>query len=124
MSVELALICVAIAVVGAAVQGAIGLGFGLLSAPFLALIDTDFIPGRCSWRCSRCRRRWPSAAYADVDRRSAALAIAGRVPGVVAGAARRRGGEQPGPVDRPGRGRVDRRGDVDLAPGGADHAER
>ena len=45
MSVELALICVAIAVVGAAVQGAIGLGFGLLSAPLLAIIDTDFIPG-------------------------------------------------------------------------------
>ena len=86
MSVELALICVAIAVVGASVQGAIGLGFGLLSAPFLALIDTDFIPGAVLVAVLPLSTSVAVRAYADVDRRSAALALAGRVPGVVAGA--------------------------------------
>jgi hypothetical protein len=87
VSVELALICVAIAAVGAAVQGAIGLGFGLLSAPFLALIDTDFIPGAVLVAVLPLSTSVAVHSYADVDRRSAALAILGRIPGVAAGAA-------------------------------------
>jgi uncharacterized protein len=87
VSVELAAICVAIAVVGAAVQGSIGLGFGLLSAPFLAIIDTDFIPGAVLVAVLPLSTSVAIRSYADVDRRSAALAIAGRVPGVAAGAA-------------------------------------
>ena len=86
MAVELALTCVAIAVVGAAVQGAIGLGFGLFSAPFLALIDTDFIPGAVLVAVLPLSTSVAVRAYQDVDRRSAALALTGRVPGVVAGA--------------------------------------
>ena len=86
MPVELALICVAIAVVGAAVQGAIGLGFGLLSAPFLAIIDTDFIPGAVLVAVLPLSTSVAVRAKNDVDRRSAALALAGRIPGVVAGA--------------------------------------
>jgi uncharacterized membrane protein YfcA len=80
-------VCLAIAVVAAAVQGSIGLGFGLLASPFLANIDTDFIPGGVlvavlplsTWVALRNHR--------DVDRRSAALAIGGRIPGAFVGAA-------------------------------------
>jgi hypothetical protein len=69
------------------VQGAIGLGFGLVSAPFLALIDTDFIPGAVLVAVLPLSTSVAVHSYADVDRRSAALAILGRIPGVAAGAA-------------------------------------
>jgi uncharacterized membrane protein YfcA len=87
VSVELAVVCVGIAVVGAAVQGAIGLGFGLLASPFLATIDTDFIPGGVLVAILPLSAWVAARSYHDVDRRSASLAIAGRIPGVAAGAA-------------------------------------
>ena len=47
MSLELAELAIAFAVVlvGAAVQGAVGFGLGLIAAPILLLIDPRFIPG-------------------------------------------------------------------------------
>ena len=87
MSLELALVCVGIAVVGAAVQGAIGLGFGLMSAPFLALIDTDFIPGAVLVAVLPLSTSVAVRSFGDVDRRSATLAVVGRIPGVILGAA-------------------------------------
>jgi uncharacterized membrane protein YfcA len=87
VSVEIAVVCVAIAVVGAAVQGAIGLGFGLLASPLLANIDTEFIPGGVLVAVLPLSTWVAIRNYRDVDRRSAALAIGGRIPGVIAGAA-------------------------------------
>jgi uncharacterized membrane protein YfcA len=87
VSVGLAVVCVAIAVVGAAVQGSIGLGFGLLASPFLANIDTDFIPGGVLVAVLPLSTWMAVRNHHDVDRRSAALAIGGRVPGAVLGAA-------------------------------------
>ncbi|MGH9139253.1 MAG: sulfite exporter TauE/SafE family protein [Acidimicrobiales bacterium] len=87
MSYEIAALCVTIAVVGAAVQGAIGLGFGLLASPLLALIDTEFIPGAILVAILPLSATVAIASVADVDRRGAGLALAGRVPGVIAGAA-------------------------------------
>jgi uncharacterized protein len=87
VSVQLALVCVAIAAVGAAVQGAVGLGFGLLASPLLATIDTDFIPGGVLVAVLPLSTWVALHSVRDVDRRSASLAIAGRVPGVAAGAA-------------------------------------
>lgn len=45
MSVSSVVLVIGITIVGACVQGAIGFGLGLVGAPLLALIDTDFVPG-------------------------------------------------------------------------------
>ena len=45
MNVATVAIVVAITLAGACLQGAIGFGLGLIGAPLLALIDTDFVPG-------------------------------------------------------------------------------
>lgn len=86
MSVGVALLCVAIAFVGAAVQGSIGLGFGLLATPILAMIDTEFVPGAVLVAILPLTISLSIRNYADVDRRGAGLALAGRVPGAILGA--------------------------------------
>lgn len=87
MSVAVALACVAVALVAAAVQGSIGLGFGLVASPVLAIVDTDFVPGAVLIAVLPLSTSVTLSSLDDVDRRSAALALAGRVPGVVVGAA-------------------------------------
>ena len=44
MSMWVAAACVLVVYVGAAVQGALGIGLGMISSPILALADPDFIP--------------------------------------------------------------------------------
>jgi uncharacterized membrane protein YfcA len=80
------LACVAIVYIGAAVQGSLGIGLGMISSPVLALIDPDFIPvaiivaviplsGTVAW-----------VERQHIDRRGVALSLGGRVPGVILGA--------------------------------------
>lgn len=74
------------AVVGSAVQGSIGLGFGLLSAPILAIVDADFVPGGVLIAVLPLSLWVATTSLGDVDRRGVGLAVAGRIPGVVVGA--------------------------------------
>lgn len=81
-----AIVCIAIVTVGAALQGVIGLGMGLLSAPLLAIADPDFLP------VSTVIAVIPlgiGAAWRErhaVERRDVTMALAGRVVGVALGA--------------------------------------
>jgi uncharacterized protein len=81
-----ALVCVAVVALGSTVQGVIGLGMGLLSAPLLAIADPDFLPVStvvaviplgigAAWRERQA-----------IERRQATIALAGRVVGVAFGA--------------------------------------
>ena len=79
-------VAVAIVVVGAVVQGSIGFGLGLLAAPVLGVIDTDFLPvavvvaviplGIGVVAHERAHIVWSEVVYA----------LAGRLPGVIGGA--------------------------------------
>ena len=85
MSAGVALLCVGIAVVGAAVQASVGLGFGLLSTPILAMIDTDFVPGGVLVAIIPLTLSVSIGSFSRIDHRGAGLAVLGRVPGVIAG---------------------------------------
>lgn len=86
LSLGAVVVCVLIVYVGAAVQGSLGIGLGMISSAVLALVDTAFVPvaivllviplsGAVAW-----------ADRSHVDRRGLGLTLAGRLPGVVAGA--------------------------------------
>jgi uncharacterized membrane protein YfcA len=79
------MLCVAIAFVGAAVQASVGLGFGLLATPILAMIDTDFVPGSVLVAILPLTLSVSIGSFGDIDHRAAGLAVLGRVPGVVIG---------------------------------------
>lgn len=85
MSAWVALFCVGLAFVGAAVQASVGLGFGLLATPILAMVDTDFVPGAVLVAIIPLTLSVSIGSFADIDHRGAALAVLGRVPGVVLG---------------------------------------
>lgn len=81
-----AVACLAAVTLGSTLQGVIGLGMGLFAAPILALADPAFLPVApviaviplgigSAWRERHA-----------VERRDVAVALAGRVIGVVAGA--------------------------------------
>ncbi len=86
MSPAVALVCVAIAFVGAAVQASVGIGFGLLASPILAMIDTAFVPGAILVAIIPLTLSVSIGSFSQIDHRGAGLAVLGRVPGVVAGA--------------------------------------
>lgn len=81
-----ALVCLVVVTIGSTLQGVIGLGMGLLAAPFLALADPGFLP------LSTVIAVIPlgvGAAWRErhaVEHRDVAIALAGRVLGVVVGA--------------------------------------
>lgn len=79
--------CIALAVIGSAVQGSIGLGFGLLSAPILTMVDSDFVPGGVLVAVLPLSLWVAATSLGDVDRRGVGLALVGRIPGVIVGAA-------------------------------------
>ena len=82
----IALACIAIVMIGSALQGVIGLGMGLLSAPLLAIADPAFLP------ISTVIAVIPlglGAAWRErhaVERRDVAIALGGRLVGVGIGA--------------------------------------
>ena len=45
LPIWMALACVALKLIGAAVQGALGIGMAMIAAPLLAIADSGFIPG-------------------------------------------------------------------------------
>lgn len=75
-----------IVAVGALVQGAVGLGLGLVSAPLMTLIAPSLMPGTMLWLAAILPVMTLVRDWADVDWRGLGWAFAGRVPATVLGA--------------------------------------
>lgn len=82
---EIAIASIAIAV-GAAVQGGVGFGMNLVAAPILAVIDPKLVPGPALVAGLLLTILVAVRERASIDRRGVSFALAGRVPGTVAGA--------------------------------------
>ncbi len=72
--------------VGAAVQGAVGLGLGLVAAPVFALLEPSLVPGTILLVTSTLPLLTTAQQWSAVDRRGLAYALAGRLPGTALGA--------------------------------------
>jgi len=79
-------VVVAVVAVGALVQGSVGFGLNLLSAPIVALVDRRFIPGPMLVAAVIMTVLVLARDRAHVDYRSLGWALAGRVPGNILGA--------------------------------------
>jgi uncharacterized membrane protein YfcA len=84
-SLELALASAAV-MTGALVQGSVGFGLGLVAAPLLLLIDSQFIPGPLLTASAvltlfLTHREWRSVSFSDLK-----WALSGRVVGVIVAA--------------------------------------
>ncbi|WP_232827284.1 sulfite exporter TauE/SafE family protein [Jiangella endophytica] len=81
------MIVLAVAVfAGAAVQGAIGLGLGLLAAPVAALLAPELVPGTLLWLSMLLPVFTLAREWAHVDWWGLRWAFLGRVPATVLGA--------------------------------------
>ena len=78
-------IAIAIVMLGAAVQGSIGFGLGLLAAPVLGIIDPDFLPVTVVAAVVPLGFGVVLHDHVHIVWREVAFAIAGRVPGVLIG---------------------------------------
>ncbi len=71
---------------GAAVQGSVGLGLGLVGAPVLALLDPTLVPATLLLVTSALPVLTSLRELQDVDWRGLGFALSGRLPGVLVGA--------------------------------------
>ena len=71
--------------VGAAVQGSVGLGLGLVGAPVLALLDPTLVPATILLVTSVLPVLTSVREFEDVDWRGLGFALTGRLPGVLLG---------------------------------------
>lgn len=72
---------------GACLQGALGFGLGLVAAPVLAILDPDLVPGPLLFVGVPLTVMVALRERGALDFRGIRWAIAGRVPGTVAGSA-------------------------------------
>jgi uncharacterized protein len=70
---------------GSGLQGAVGFGGNLLAAPFLVLVDPDFVPGPALVAALALNVLMAWRESGDSDLREVTWALAGRVPGTLAG---------------------------------------
>lgn len=70
---------------GAAVQGSVGIGLGLLAAPVFALADPTLVPGTILLMTSVMPMLTAWRERRDVDWRGLGFALLGRVPGTAVG---------------------------------------
>lgn len=70
---------------GAAVQGCVGLGLGLVAAPVLALLEPSLVPATILLVTSALPLLTSARELDDVDWSGLRFALAGRLPGVVLG---------------------------------------
>jgi hypothetical protein len=82
-----AVVSVLVVFLGATVQGSIGIGLGLVAAPVLAFADPAFVPGTIVISVLPLTVMVAWADRAVVARRDVVIALLGRLPGVIAGAA-------------------------------------
>lgn len=84
----LALVVAGLAVLlGAAVQGSVGLGLGLLAAPVFALVDPTLVPGTILLTTSVLPLLTSARELTDTDWRGLGFALTGRLPGTAVGVA-------------------------------------
>ena len=81
-----ALLCVAMAIVGVAIQGSIGLGMSLVMVPPLGLIDTDFVPAAVVLVAIPVTFGMSLRERGNIDWEGIRWAVVGAVPGALAGA--------------------------------------
>lgn len=86
INVWLVVLCIAIVTAGATLQASIGIGFGMLSAPILGLVDTDFVPTSIVLMVIPLSSVMAIRERRHVDRRGMSYAVAGRLPGAALGA--------------------------------------
>lgn len=79
------LVAGAAVMVGAAVQGSVGLGLGLLAAPVFALVDPTLVPGTILLTTSVLPMLTSLRERQDVDWRGLGFALLGRAPGTAVG---------------------------------------
>lgn len=80
------LFATAVVAFSAWIQGAVGFGYALVSAPLLALVSPSLVPGPVMFSSMLLSLASGLRERHSVDRRGVALALSGRVPGVVLGA--------------------------------------
>lgn len=85
LPIWLAIACIALVLVGAAVQGALGIGMGMIASPLLTIADHGFIPGAIVISVLPLSLAVVLQEHHRIDRRGAGLALLGRAPGVVLG---------------------------------------
>jgi hypothetical protein len=81
-----AVLAVAVAA-GALVQGAVGLGLGLVAAPVVTLVEPALMPGVMLWLASGYPVLTLATEWRHTDWRGLSWAVAGRVPGTALGVA-------------------------------------
>jgi uncharacterized membrane protein YfcA len=79
-------ICLAVVAIGAAIQGLIGMGMGLLAAPILTLVEPSFLPVSMVVAVIPLSIGVAVRDWEHVQWRHVGLALTGRLPGVVVGA--------------------------------------
>lgn len=85
---ELTSVLAAVVVAFAAlIQASVGFGYALLSAPLLALVAPEMVPGPVMVSSMIVSLASGVREHRSIDRRGVGLALVGRVPGVVLGAA-------------------------------------
>jgi uncharacterized membrane protein YfcA len=85
VSLVVLLVAGAAVLVGAAVQGSVGLGLGLLAAPVFALLDPTLVPGTILLVTSVLPVLTSLRELEGVDWRGLGCALTGRVPGTAVG---------------------------------------
>lgn len=80
-----AILCGLIVMVGAIVQGTVGVGLGMLSAPLLALADHDFVPVGILIPVIPLTLTMAWRERHHVDRSGIQWAVIGRIPGSIVG---------------------------------------
>jgi uncharacterized membrane protein YfcA len=86
LSVGMAIACVAVVYVGSTVQASIGIGLGMIASPMLLLADADFIPAAIMLAVLPLTFTIAWVDRADIAPRDVGFAVAGRIPGTIAGA--------------------------------------
>jgi uncharacterized membrane protein YfcA len=86
--VSVAAYCVIAAAIllASCMQGSIGFGMGMLAAPFVALVDPSLIPGTLIMLATLVTILVVAREHQQIDLQGTGWALAGRVPGTVAGA--------------------------------------
>ena len=77
---------VLVTVLGSLLQGAVGVGLGILAAPLLALLAPSFVPGPLLVSALVLSLLVVIRDRADLDLKGASWALVGRVPGTLIGA--------------------------------------
>jgi uncharacterized protein len=86
LSMVMAVACILIVFVGATVQASLGIGLGMIASPVLILADPDFIPATIMLAVLPLTFTIAWIDRQHVEPRDVGLALAGRVPGTIAGA--------------------------------------